>query len=70
MQSSHAPTAVLSAFDDPTLVEYGGLEPLVRLAERCGLPSLVAARVRLPVTADGVGAFPAAKVILGSAQLR
>jgi len=62
VQSSHAPAAVLSAFDDPTLVAYGGLEPLVRLAERCGLASLIAERVRLPVTADGVGAFPAAKV--------
>lgn len=62
MQSSHAPAAVLSAFDDPTLVAYGGLEPLVRLAERCGLPSLIAERVRLPATTDGVGAFPAAKV--------
>jgi hypothetical protein len=44
-------------------VAYGGLEPLVRLAERCGLPSLIADRVRLPVTADGIGAFPAAKVM-------
>jgi hypothetical protein len=43
-------------------VAYGGLEPLVRLAERCGLPSLIAERVRMPVTADGVGAFPPAKV--------
>ena len=63
MQSSHAPAAVSAAFDDPTLVAYGGLEPLVRLAERCGPPGLVAERVRLPVTADGVGAFPAAKVM-------
>ena len=63
MQSSHAPRAVLSAFDDPTLVAYGGLEPLVRLAERCGLPGLVGERLRLPATADGTGAFPAAKVM-------
>jgi hypothetical protein len=63
MQSSHAPAAVSAAFDDPTLVAYGGLEPLVRLAERCGLPDLLAERVRLPASRDGVGAFPAAKVM-------
>jgi hypothetical protein len=63
VQSSHAPAAVSAAFDDPSLVAYGGLEPLVRLAERSGLPRLVAERVRLPVTADAVGAFPAAKVM-------
>jgi hypothetical protein len=63
VQSSHAPTAVLAVFDDPTLVAYGGLEPLVRMAERCGLPRLVGERIRLPATANGVGAFPAAKVM-------
>src|SRR5579864_6637887 len=63
MQSTHAPAAVSAAFDDPTLVAYGGLEPLVRLAERCGLPDLLAERVHLPASRDGVGAFPAAKVM-------
>ncbi|MFI5753551.1 IS1380 family transposase, partial [Streptomyces sp. NPDC051644] len=57
------PPWVSAAFDDPTLVAYGGLEPLIRLAERCGLPELVGGRLHLPATADGVGAFPAAKVI-------
>ncbi len=41
MHSSHAAVAVSSAFDDPNLIAYGGLEPVVRLAERCGLPALV-----------------------------
>jgi hypothetical protein len=63
VQSSHAPAAVSAAFDDPTLIAYGGLEPLIRLAERCGLPALVGERVRLPASKDGVGAFPAAKVM-------
>ena len=63
MQSSHAPAGVSAAFDDPTLVAYGGLESLVRLAERCGLPDLAGGRLHLPATADGVGAFPAAKVM-------
>ena len=63
MQSSHAAAAVSAAFDDPNLIAYGGLESLVRLAERCGLPELVGERVRLPGAASGVGAFPAAKVM-------
>ncbi|MFD1662399.1 hypothetical protein ACFSL4_30515 [Streptomyces caeni] len=42
---------------------FVGLEPLVRLAERCGLPGLLAERVHLPTSQDGVGAFPAAKVM-------
>ncbi|MED7829002.1 hypothetical protein VXC91_46120, partial [Streptomyces chiangmaiensis] len=52
---------VSAAFDDPTLVAYGGLEPLMRLAERCCLPALVGERLRLPASKDGVGAFPASK---------
>lgn len=63
MQSSHAAAAVSAAFDDPNLIAFGGLESLVRLAERCGLPELVGERVRLPGAASGVGAFPAAKVM-------
>lgn len=63
MQSSHAAAAVSARFDDPNLVAYGGLAPVVRLAERCGLPALIDAHVRLPASKDGTGAFPAAKVM-------
>ncbi|MEV7075082.1 hypothetical protein [Streptomyces sp. NPDC093990] len=63
MRSSHAAAAVSSAFDDPNLIAYGGLEPVVRLAERCGLPKLVGEHVRLPASKDGTGAFPAAKLM-------
>jgi hypothetical protein len=63
VKSSHSASAVSAAFDDPTLVAYGGLEPLVRLAERCDLPGLLAERVHLPASKDGVGAFPAAKAM-------
>ncbi|MFI6702396.1 hypothetical protein ACIBJC_26135 [Streptomyces sp. NPDC050509] len=63
MQSSHAAAAVSSAFDDPNLIAYGGLEPVVRLAERCGLPALAREHVRLPDSKDGTGAFPAAKLM-------
>ena len=33
-------------FDDPNLVSHGGLVPVVALAERCGLPELLAEHVR------------------------
>jgi hypothetical protein len=46
MRSSHTAAAVSAVFDDARLVGYGGLEPVVRLAERCGLPELVAGQVR------------------------
>ncbi|MGX4694312.1 hypothetical protein [Streptomyces sp. JNUCC 63] len=49
-------------FEDSTLVAYGGLEPLVRLMERCRLPELVGERLHLSAPKDGVGAFPVAKV--------
>lgn len=55
MQSSHAAAAVSSAFHDPNLIAYGGLKPVVRLAERCGLPALVGEHVRLPASKDGTG---------------
>lgn len=63
MQSSRAAATVSARFDDPNLVAYGGLEPVVRLAEWYGLPALTEELVRLPVSKDGTGAFPAAKVI-------
>jgi hypothetical protein len=63
MQSSHAAAAVSSTFDDPNLIAYGGLEPVVRLAERCGLPALANELIRLPTSRDGTGAFPAAKLM-------
>lgn len=63
MQSSRAAATVSARFDDPNLVAYGGLEPVVRLAEWYGLPALTEELVRLPVSKDGTGAFPAAKVM-------
>lgn len=72
MQSSHAATAVSAAFDDPNLVAYGGPEPVMRLAERCGLPALTDEHVRLPRSKDGTWAATGgldAVVRLPSAQL-
>ncbi|MCP3818097.1 IS1380 family transposase [Streptomyces sp. A3M-1-3] len=61
MQSSHAAAKVSARFGDPNLVAYGGLAPLVRLGERCGLPGLIGELVRLPASKNGTGSFPAAK---------
>ena len=63
MQVSHGPSKVSARFDDPNLVASGGLEPVVRLAERCGLGELAGELVRLPKSKDGTGAFVAAKLM-------
>ncbi|MFF3054955.1 hypothetical protein [Streptomyces sp. NPDC057909] len=63
MQSSHAAEKVSARFGDPNPVAYGGPEPVVRLAERCGLLALTEELVRLPLSKDRTRAFPAAKMI-------
>jgi hypothetical protein len=55
------PAAVSAAFDDPNLIAHAGLVPVMRLAERCGLPGLVAQRVKLSAS-NGAGAAADAKV--------
>jgi len=37
---SHTLAQTSAVFDDPNLVSYGGLVPVVALAERAGLPEL------------------------------
>ncbi|WAX58443.1 IS1380 family transposase [Jatrophihabitans cynanchi] len=48
MQASHAAAAVSARFDDPNLVSCGGLEPVLRLADSCGLADLVGQRLSVP----------------------
>jgi hypothetical protein len=48
-----------ASFDDPNLVSCVGLEPVMRLAESCDLPGIVAQRVRVP---GEKGSNPAGKV--------
>src|SRR5215472_143749 len=62
MQVSHTPAAVSAAFDDPNLIAYAGLVPVMRLAERCGLPRLVTEKVKLTGVTNGAGAAADAKV--------
>jgi Transposase DDE domain group 1 len=63
MRSSHTPAAVGASFDDENLLGYAGLVPLVRLAERVGLPALVSDHLDLGVTVNSAGANPVAKVM-------
>jgi Transposase DDE domain group 1 len=43
---SHIPARTSAAFDDRNLVSHGGLVPVMALAERAGLPGLLAEHVR------------------------
>jgi hypothetical protein len=43
---SHSLTRTSAVFDDPNLVSHGGLVPVMALAERAGLPELLAEHVR------------------------
>ena len=43
---SHTLARTSAVFDDPDLVSHGGPVPVVALAERGGLPELLAERVR------------------------
>jgi hypothetical protein len=63
MQSCHAATAVSAVFDEPNLIADAGLLPLIRLAERAGLPELVASAIRIEGADNSGGAHPAAKVM-------
>ena len=46
MRLSHSPGRTRASFDDPNLVSHGGLVPVMALAERAGLPGLLAEYVR------------------------
>jgi hypothetical protein len=60
MQSSHAAPALSASFSDPNLITAAGLVPLIRLAERCELATLIRRHVDLGVT---TGANPAGKAM-------
>ena len=60
MQSSHAAPAVSASFSEPNLITAAGLVPLIRLAERCELATLIRRHVDLGVT---TGANPAGKTM-------
>jgi Transposase DDE domain group 1 len=47
MRLSHARRAITVRFDDPNLVSCAGLVPVMALADRCGLPALLAEHVKI-----------------------
>ena len=55
MRLSHIPARTRAVFDDPNLVSHGGLVPVMALAERAGLPELLAEHLR-PAGECGVNA--------------
>ena len=62
MQACHSAAAVSATFDEPNLVSCAGLVPVLRLAERAGLPAAAQRRVGLPASAGSGAANPGAKI--------
>ena len=59
VQLSHASPTKSAAFDDPGLVSFGGLVPVVALAQRAGLNALAGQHLTVP---GGAGVAAGAKV--------
>jgi hypothetical protein len=59
MRLRHDTPVVRASFDDPNLVSCAGLEPVMRLAESCDLPGIMAEKVHLPTS---IGSNPAGKI--------
>ncbi|MFF3784468.1 hypothetical protein [Streptomyces sp. NPDC001933] len=53
MKVSHRPAELFAAFDARVLIAHAGLVPTIRLAERCGLPALLAEKVKLAGAGKG-----------------
>ena len=63
MQLSHGWSRATPAFDDPGLVSFAGLVPVIALAERAALSGLVSAKVSIAGTAvASAGVNPAGKL--------
>ncbi len=65
MRLAHAATAVHAAFDDPNVVSQAGLVPVMRLAQSCGLHSVVAQRVGVPTHKGSNAAGKVATIVAG-----
>ena len=62
VRACHTAAAVSATFDEPNLVSCAGLVPVLRLAERAGLPAAAQQRVRLPASAGSGAANAGAKI--------
>lgn len=59
MRLLHSASRTHASFDDPNLVSCAGLVPVMRLAQACGLHTLLAQLVRIGTS---VGCNPAGKI--------
>ncbi|WP_345145100.1 transposase, partial [Dactylosporangium darangshiense] len=65
MRLPHSAARVRASFDDPNLVSCAGLEPVMRLAEVCGLHGIVAARLRVPTDKGANASGKVAAIVAG-----
>lgn len=65
MRLAHAAAAVRASFDDPNVVAQAGLVPVMRLAQSCGLHTVVAERVRVPTHRGSNAAGKVAAIVAG-----
>jgi hypothetical protein len=61
----HSAAVVRAAFDDPNLVSYAGLEPVMRLAEACDLPGIVRERLHVPTDKGANASGKVATIVAG-----
>jgi hypothetical protein len=61
------PGRARASFDDPNLVSCAGLEPVMRLAQSCGLHGIVAERLNVPTDKGSNGSGKVAAVVAGLA---
>ncbi|GAA1024798.1 IS1380 family transposase [Acrocarpospora pleiomorpha] len=67
MRFSHAAAKTHAIFDDEHMIAYAGLEPVMRLAQRCGLDALVGEYVQIAGPAGANAPAKLASVIAGMA---
>ena len=65
MRLSHARRAISARFDDPNLVSCAGLVPVLALAARCGLETLLAGRLTLAGTGTANAAGKVIALVAG-----
>jgi hypothetical protein len=61
----HSAGQVRASFDDPNLVSYAGLEPVMRLAGSCDLRGIVRERARVPTDKGANAAGKVATIVAG-----
>lgn len=65
MRLQHASGRVGASFDDPSLVSCAGLEPVLRLAQRCDLHGVVAERLHIPTDKGANASGKVATIVAG-----